>query len=142
MPVSVQGFSPGNDAHVLVSIGAAILSHHVDRLSLVSAFFLFSIGCINILVGLIWRESARSKRSLTDWRESKKGVLPKNLKDLRPLTTGTRVMSPPPPSFQSLPRSVDEKAGIYDNDTAPAIKWAGYGFGRQGEKAAANKGNR
>ena len=31
-------------------IGAAVLSHHVDDFSLVAAFFLFSIACINMLL--------------------------------------------------------------------------------------------
>jgi hypothetical protein len=105
----------------------------------VSAFFLFSIGCVNILIGLIWRERGRSKRSLTDWRESNEDTLPKNLKDLK-ITTPRHAASSPPPSFHSTSRSMDEKMALYDSDTAPAIKWSGYGFGRQGEKAAASRG--
>jgi hypothetical protein len=31
-------------------IGAAVLSHHVEAFAMVSAFFLFSIGCLNILM--------------------------------------------------------------------------------------------
>lgn len=31
-------------------IGAAVLSHRVETFAMVSAFFLFSIGCLNILL--------------------------------------------------------------------------------------------
>jgi hypothetical protein len=34
------------------SIGAAMLSHHLDVFSLIPAWFLFSLGLINILVSL------------------------------------------------------------------------------------------
>ncbi|KAF9069958.1 hypothetical protein BDP27DRAFT_1420395 [Rhodocollybia butyracea] len=37
-------------------IGAQILSHHVDDFTLVSAFFPFSLGCLNVFTGLIYRE--------------------------------------------------------------------------------------
>ena len=38
-------------------IGAAVLSHHVDDFSLVSAFFLFAIGCVNmLLVSITYRQ--------------------------------------------------------------------------------------
>ena len=122
------------------SIGAAILSHHVDHFTLVSAFFLFSLGCVNILVGLIWRESAKAKRSVTEWRESKEEALPRTNKDLRPIMSSNRVLGPPP-SYHKTGSSIGEKSAVLDPDTAPAIKWSGYGFGRQGEKAAAKGGN-
>ncbi|KAH7099389.1 hypothetical protein BKA62DRAFT_772474 [Auriculariales sp. MPI-PUGE-AT-0066] len=57
-------------------IGAAVLSHRVNDFALVSAFFLFSVGCLNILAGLIFRESSRPRRSLTEWHDSKKPMLP------------------------------------------------------------------
>ncbi|KAH9079293.1 hypothetical protein EDB83DRAFT_2503768 [Lactarius deliciosus] len=41
-------------------IGATILSHHVEGFTLVSAFFLFSVGCLNITLGLIFREHANA----------------------------------------------------------------------------------
>ncbi|KAJ7253842.1 hypothetical protein C8J57DRAFT_1519006 [Mycena rebaudengoi] len=37
--------------------------HHVDDLTLVAAFFFFSIGCLNMLFGLIFCEGAKTKRS-------------------------------------------------------------------------------
>ncbi|KAJ7212211.1 hypothetical protein GGX14DRAFT_319473, partial [Mycena pura] len=57
-------------------LGAAILSHYVDEFSLVAAFFLFSIGCLDVLAGLIFRESARGKHSTTSWRDHAKSALP------------------------------------------------------------------
>ncbi|KAJ7809696.1 hypothetical protein B0H14DRAFT_3151501 [Mycena olivaceomarginata] len=43
-------------------LGSQILSHRADKFPLVSAFFIFSIGCLNILLGLIFREDAKTKR--------------------------------------------------------------------------------
>jgi len=57
-------------------IGATVLSHHVDEFALISAFFLFSVGCLNMLLGLIFRESSKRKRSLSAYRERTESVLP------------------------------------------------------------------
>jgi len=111
-------------------IGAAILSHHVDDFSLVSAFFLFSIGCLNILLGLIFRESAKEKRSLSSWRSESRAVLPSTH---NPNFAGSA-------SFLSS-TYIDEK-GRHSDDFVGGLKGekAGYGFGRQGEKAAGLRG--
>ncbi|KAJ7291493.1 hypothetical protein C8J57DRAFT_1008033, partial [Mycena rebaudengoi] len=37
--------------------------HHVDDLTLVAAFFFFSIGCLNMLFGLIFCKGAKTKHS-------------------------------------------------------------------------------
>jgi len=110
-------------------IGASILSHHVDKFSLVSAFFLFAIGCLNMFLGLIFCESAKEKRSLTSWRSESKAVLP----TYNPKSAGS-------PSFMSS--TYREDKGRLSDDFAGGLKGekAGYGFGRQGEKAAALKG--
>jgi len=110
-------------------IGAAILSHHVDDFDLVSAFFLFSIGCLNMLLGLIFRESAKEKRSITPWRSKPKGILPIHS-----------------PKFASAPSFLSSSAGdekvYYNDDSIGGFRndKAGYGFGRQGEKQAGLKG--
>jgi len=110
-------------------IGAAILSHHVDDFSLVSAFFLFSIGCLNIFLGLIFRESAKDKRSITSWRSESKNVLP----TYNPKLSGS-------PSFLSSTFG-DDKGRQSDNFVSGIrSEKAGYGFGRQGEKQAGLKG--
>jgi len=117
-------------------IGATILSHHVDDFTLVAAFFLFSLGCVNILLGLIFRASARSKRSITEWRAENNGVLPTS--DTRPPFT-----RPSDNFVASVFNSNYEKGvsefGVRRNDTASSAA-PSYGFGRQGEKAAGLKG--
>ncbi|KAI0295445.1 hypothetical protein BC826DRAFT_275590 [Russula brevipes] len=63
-------------------IGAAILSHRVGKFTLVAAFFLFSVGCLNIVLGLIFREDAKPKRSIRAWKEgSDDGILPMHTGD-------------------------------------------------------------
>ncbi|KAJ6531148.1 hypothetical protein B0H19DRAFT_1082112 [Mycena capillaripes] len=108
-------------------IGAQILSHHVDDFTLVSAFFLFSIGCLNMLLGLIFREGAKSKRSLRAKRDAK-GII----------ATG--------PQFDTAsPQFVNNVFGPEKTDNMSFASWkstdkANYGFGRQGEKAAGLRG--
>ncbi|KAH9976793.1 hypothetical protein BGW80DRAFT_1436106 [Lactifluus volemus] len=106
-------------------IGAAILSHHVDDFALVAAFFLFSIGCLNVMIGLIFREHAKAKRSVTSWREHGKSVLP--------------------PSVRRAGSSASTLYGLANSEksrsnNALSERFAGYGFGRQGEKKAGLKG--
>ncbi|KIL61261.1 hypothetical protein M378DRAFT_82691, partial [Amanita muscaria Koide BX008] len=48
-----------------------ILSHHVDDFTLISAF-LFAIGCLNMLLGLIFHEFVKEKRSIRTWRAEAK----------------------------------------------------------------------
>jgi hypothetical protein len=128
-PVLGKDFGLGALGVIQCLIGAAVLSHHVDDFALVSAFFLFSIGCLNILAGLIFRESAKSKRSITSWRDHAKSVLPTHVAgvDVRPVMTGA----------SSLFRSAEKDAEPARHSDS---SFAGYGYGRQGEKAAAMKG--
>lgn len=49
-PVLGQDFGLGALGIFQGLIGAAVLSHHVDDFSLVSAFFLFAIACVNMLL--------------------------------------------------------------------------------------------
>lgn len=63
-------------------IGATILSHHVDKFTLVAAFFLFSVGCLNMTLGLIFREHAKSMRSIRAWKGGNDGTLPMHTGDL------------------------------------------------------------
>jgi len=114
-PVLGRDFGLGALGIFQALIGAAVLSHHVDDFALVSAFFLFALGCLNMLVGLIFRAGAKHKRSLMAWRDEK-SVLPRN-------TTGSTWRS----RGEDV-ESVEEKKGF------------GLGFGRQGEKAAGIKG--
>jgi len=113
-------------------ISAAILSHHVSTFTLVSAFFLFSIGCLNMFVGLIFRHHAKSKRSVTSWREHGKSVLPTHVAgvDVRPAMSAASNITPIASMFTG--GSADTK---HSNGSMPSK--SGLGFGRQGEKAAA-----
>lgn len=133
-PVLGKNFGVGALGLIQMLIGAAILSHHVDTFTLVSAFFLFSLGCLNILVGLIFRESAKSKRSVTSWREHGKSALPTYV--------GPSPMTSPPPFVSHLytGSSVDTKGSFGGKGDQEKDKYTGFGFGRQGEKAAAMKG--
>jgi hypothetical protein len=75
-PVLGTGFGLGPLGVFECLIGATILSHFVDDFALVTAFFLFSIGCLNILLGLIFGVKARQKRSIRAWRSDDDDVLP------------------------------------------------------------------
>jgi len=83
-PVLGTNFGVGALGVFQCLIGAAVLSHHVDTFALVSAFFLFSVGCVNMLVGLIFREKAKTKRSLNPVTNE---ILP--IKSLKPMMTGS-----------------------------------------------------
>ncbi|KAI0689431.1 hypothetical protein BC835DRAFT_1369026 [Cytidiella melzeri] len=126
-PVLGENFGLGPLGIFQCLIGATILSHHVDDFTLVAAFFLFALGCLNMLLGLIFRERAKSKRSITSWRAEAKGVLP-TTHDLRP------AFARPQSGFiSSLFSGNGEKPSRED-------KTAGYGFGSAGEKKAGLKG--
>ncbi|EJD05198.1 uncharacterized protein FOMMEDRAFT_58262, partial [Fomitiporia mediterranea MF3/22] len=137
-PVLGTNFGLGAIGLFQCFIGAAVLSHHVDDFALVSAFFLFAIGCLNILIGLIFREKGKAKRSITSWRaEKKKGILPmvtdrigERAGPLRPMFTGQ------PPSFLS-----NHLTGNSHPDNSSEITLTdekrGYGWGRQAEKKLA-----
>ncbi|KAF8263172.1 hypothetical protein EI94DRAFT_1773017 [Lactarius quietus] len=92
--------------------------------SLVSAFFLFSVGCLNIFLGLIFRENAKIKRSVTSWREQAKGVLPPPVQ--RAASSASTLFNS---SLFSEKGPSNERKGRFD----------GYGFGRQAEKKAGLK---
>ncbi len=105
------------------SIGATVLSHHVDKFTLVAAFFLFSLGCLNMTLGLIFREHAKSMRSISAWKGSNDGTLPMHTGDLA--TPKFR-----PSLFGGKPANASDR-GDRSN---------GFGFGNQGEKQAGLKG--
>jgi hypothetical protein len=133
MPVSNGIYIFSLSLNTLHSISTQILSHHVDDFTLVAAFLLFSIGCLNMLLGLIFRESAKEKRSITSWRAESKGILP-TAHDNRPVFT--RV------SPATVQRSFSMEK---DRPDMSEFGWkntekVGYGFGRQGEKAAGLRG--
>jgi len=148
-PVLGSNFGVGALGTFQCLIGAAVLSHHVDDFSLVSAFFLFALGCLNILVGLIFREKSKDKRSITSWRDSKKELLPTASSiggavfsqvipaPARPLFTTVA------PSFRSQANSMASRFSGHDGEDEKASVLSerpGYGWGSAGEKAAAKLG--
>ncbi|KAG5637935.1 hypothetical protein H0H81_002529 [Sphagnurus paluster] len=134
-PVLSRSFGLGPLGIFQCLTSTQVLSHHVDDFPLVSAFFLFAVGCLNMLLGLIFRESAKERRSITSWRAESKAILPTS-------ATG-------PMGGASVTRQYtgDSKHSYSSRpDTAEFRTWrstdnkAGYGFGRQGEKAAGLRG--
>lgn len=124
-PVLGPSFGLGPLGIFQVLIGATILSQFADDFTLVAAFFLFSVGCLNILLGLIFRTSARSKRSITEWRSENKGVLPSVSN--RPITI---VTFSDHNMFNGNEKSLSELGARSSSDinTARGVP----GFGRQG----------
>jgi len=123
-------------------ISTQILSHHVDDFTLVSAFFLFALGCVNMLLGLLFRESAKPKRSVTSWRAEAKGVLPTS-QDNRPVFVNNHnvasIFSSPSEKGFSSPHIMRQDTTSSGGSWRSTEK-AGHGFGRQGEKTAALRG--
>lgn len=126
-PVLGSEFGVGALGLFQVFIGAAILSHHVNQFTLGSAFFLFVVGCVNAIVIGVWlREKAKSKRSITSWKEQSRSVLP----SVGPYTSFS------PPTFVShLYTGSSVSKGSSGCSERFDEKFVGRGFGRQGEKA-------
>jgi len=62
-PVLGPGFGLGPLGIFQCLIGGTVLSHHVRKISLGAAFLLFSVGCLNILIGLSLGVTAKTIRS-------------------------------------------------------------------------------
>jgi len=145
-PVLGDDFGVGALGVIECLIGAAILSHHVNSFTLVSAFFLFSLGCLNMFVGLIFREKSKPRRSITAWKERAKDILPPPV--LGGVEKGmeySRAFGVEPPRFMAnvfdtkqIPRNDTGESGMSRSTTTTSRN--GLGFGRQGEKAAELKG--
>lgn len=56
-------FGPGPLGVFQCLIGGTVLSHRARKFTLVSGFFLFSTGCLNIVIGLILGVAAKTIRS-------------------------------------------------------------------------------
>ncbi|KAF9650360.1 hypothetical protein BDM02DRAFT_3127698 [Thelephora ganbajun] len=111
-------------------IGATILSHFVDDFTLVAAFFLFAIGCLNILLGLIFGVKAKRKRSIRAWRS--------NPNDILPPVIGKRPTFVRPDSSHMTFFKPNEKLEFGVPHTNGST--SGLGFGQHAEKAAGLKG--
>jgi hypothetical protein len=125
-PVLGSEFGVGALGLFQVFIGAAILSHHVNRFTLGSAFFLFVVGCVNAIVIGVWlREKAKSKRSITSWKEHSRSVLP----SVGPYTSSGPAFVSHLYTGSSVSKGSSGCSERFDE------KFVGRGFGRQGEKA-------
>ncbi|KAL0946452.1 hypothetical protein HGRIS_012675 [Hohenbuehelia grisea] len=141
-PVLGSNFGLGALGIFQCLISTQILSHFVDDFTLVSAFFLFALGCLNMLLGLIYRESAKSKRSIRAWRaDAHDGA---GLPTTNPFGSENKSSYPvfvnasPQPTFMpSADPFADDKARSPSPASSRAV---GMGFGRQGEKAAGLRG--
>lgn len=132
-PVLGSNFGVGPLGIFQCLIGATILSHHVDDFTLVAAFFLFALGCLNMLLGLIFREKSKAKRSILSWREEAKGVLP-TTRDLRPQFTR------PKSGFMASVFNRGGASADEDDEKRSSADYKGFGFGRQGEKESGYRG--
>ena len=130
-PVLGTGFGLGPLGVFECLIGATILSHFVDDFTLVAAFFLFAIGCLNILLGLVFGPKAKQKRSIRAWRSDSEDILP-------PIGERRPAFTRPDSSYVASFFTPTEKPG-YGTASSNAST-PGLGFGKQGEKAAGLKG--
>jgi len=116
-------------------IGAQVNSHAVDDFPMVAAFMLFSIGCLNLILALVFGKTAKSHRSILSWR--RRDILPKTSADLaRAASQMTHSSSPwsgAPSLFSEKPRDPQPPIKGYSVDSGYGHGF-GYGFGRQGEK--------
>jgi hypothetical protein len=121
-------------------IGAQVNSHAVDDFPMVAAFLLFSIGCLNIILALIFGKAAKSHRSILSWRD--RDVLPKTSADLARAASQKTHNSPAWSAnssiFNEKPHGRQSPDG-YRSASPPGYGY-NYGFGKQGEKKAAQEG--
>ncbi|KAF8575341.1 hypothetical protein K439DRAFT_1370179, partial [Ramaria rubella] len=88
--------------------------------TMVSAFFLFSIGCLNILMV---NSYLKYKHLFTSWKETAKSVLPSVTQDICP------VFTPAPPSF--IFNLYKDTANTQDTNISKVDEKTGIGFGCQ-----------
>ncbi|KAG8908954.1 hypothetical protein FRB99_000057 [Tulasnella sp. 403] len=140
LPILGPDFGVGILGGIQWVTAASILSHHVDVFPLVSAWFLFALGCINIILGLAFRSGLKIDRSLTTFREAKaRELLPGPLGQAAP---HFKILET---SASSIFGSVDEKRSVSpkspEGSTKSSTRYQAFGFGRQGEKYAAANAN-
>jgi len=129
-------------------IGAQVNSHAVDDFPMVAAFLLFSIGCLNLILALIFGKAVKSHRSILSWRD--RDVLPKTSADLARAASQKTYGSPAWSANSSIfnnEKSRDQQSFMDRSDRSdrsaspPGYGHGhGYGFGKQGEKKAAQDG--
>ncbi|KAG8731961.1 hypothetical protein FRC11_001322 [Ceratobasidium sp. 423] len=134
-----------------VFLGAAVLSHHVPTFALVSAFFLFSIGLLNIILGLVFRSGIHARRALLSWRNKAPSALTDKVDRA---TTAVNYATDMYSHFRSNSRASDlEKQPVHDekhgeweshsqksHSEEKSQPFGGLGFGRKGQENAEKKG--
>lgn len=75
-PVLGRDFGVGPLGIFQLSIGATIPSHRTDNLGLAAGCLLVATGCLNIILGLVLHERAKTIRSWTQYSEEDEPVLP------------------------------------------------------------------
>ncbi|OCF33235.1 hypothetical protein I316_04976 [Kwoniella heveanensis BCC8398] len=143
-------------------IGAQVLSHYYDLFPQVSSWLLFIVGCFNILSGIFLRAGAKKKRLIFSW-ENVSSLTPQTrmaatawdiMKDVKTSRSGSpsngndthirkASQNDNDSSAPGLARSKSASSDtplLPENSTAPGARFGGFGFGRQGEKVAAERG--
>ena len=114
-PLVGPEFGPGPLGVFQCLIGGTVLSHHVPKFTLASGFFLFSTGCLNIVIGVILGVAAKTIRS-GGMQESDY------------------------PDFQR-PAPCRRRSSVVCEGATPGLSGSpGFGFGKQAEKAVSMKG--
>ncbi|KZT50942.1 hypothetical protein CALCODRAFT_504117 [Calocera cornea HHB12733] len=154
MPILGPDFGVWTTGAMQCMISAVVLSHHVDEFPLVAAFFLFAVGCLNIIIGLIFRAKMKQERILFNFLGKTKSTLKSGTTSLLPkfgsdddddsakLFTG----APRKPAFLSgvrgkISRPIINSQSDADNGGYGFTDMKGWGFGRQGQKAAEYNGH-
>ncbi|RSH91025.1 hypothetical protein EHS25_010201 [Saitozyma podzolica] len=134
-------------------IGAQVLSHYCDLFPQVSSWLLFIIGGLNIVAGVVLRAKAKERQLIFSWE---------NVSSLTPQTrmaatawdmvTEKRQASQASHSHsasQGMTEVPLERSATQASDSpllpsgvgqTMSERFAGFGFGRQGEKKAAERG--
>ncbi|ORY25655.1 hypothetical protein BCR39DRAFT_499043 [Naematelia encephala] len=136
-------------------IGAQVLSHYCDLFPQVTAWLLFIVGCLNIVAGLMFRHKSKTRRLIFSWENvssltpqtrmaatawdmvTEKKPAPSTTTAQRPQEQSATNNSPP---LSRTPSQHSDSPLLPQNSTAPGARFGGFGFGRQGERAAADRG--
>ncbi|ORX37317.1 hypothetical protein BD324DRAFT_625675 [Kockovaella imperatae] len=122
-------------------IGAQVLSHYSTTFPQVSSWLLFIIGCLNILAGLVFRSGGKTKRLIFSW-ENVTSLTPQTRMAATAWDMVTEKRVYPKASQSNLSRQTSQHSDtpLVPEHTVPGARFGGFGFGRQGEKAAADRG--
>jgi hypothetical protein len=115
-----------------------LLEHHFGMNSPYSLiFWRFD----DLLKALVFGKAAKSHRSILSWRERRDG-LPKTSADLARAASQKTYGSPAWSGASSIfnEKAHDRQSSIDEYPSASPARSVGYGYGRQGEKQAANNG--